>query len=75
MATTVPETGRRALRVGHSPLAPLGFLLSMAAPAAIAIIGVAAFGFDEIHWLGAIVWGVVATVAFSVLGAMGPRPG
>lgn len=75
MATTVPEPGRRALRIEHSPLAPLGFLLSMAAPAAIAIIGVAALGFDEIHWLGAIVWGVVATVAFSVLGVMGTATG
>jgi hypothetical protein len=75
MATTIPEHGRRALRVEHSPLAPLGFLLSMAVPAAIAIIGIAALGFDEIDWLAAIVWGVVATVAFSVLGVMGTATG
>jgi len=47
----------------------------MAVPAAIAIVGVAALGFDEIDWLGAIVWGVVATVAFSVLGVMGTASG
>src|ERR687898_2493911 len=75
MATTIPEHQRRTLRVEHSPLAPLGFLLSMAVPAAIAILGVAALGFDEIHWLRAIVWGVVATVAFSVLGVMGTASG
>lgn len=75
MATTVPEPGRRAIRVEHSPLAPLGFLLSMAVPAGIAIIGVAALGFAEIDWLGAIVWGVVATVAFSVFSVIGTATG
>ena len=74
-ATRVPDADCHALRVEHSPLAPLGFLLSMAIPAAIAIIGVIALGFDEIHWLGAIVWGVVATVAFSVVGVMGTAMG
>lgn len=47
----------------------------MAIPAAIAIIGVIALGFDEIHWLGAIVWGVVATVGFSVVSVMGKAMG
>jgi hypothetical protein len=53
----------------------LGFLLSMAVPAAIAIIGVTTLGFGEIEWLGAIVWGVIATVAFSLLGLMGTATG
>lgn len=74
-ATDVPGARRRALHVEHSRLAPLGFLLSMAVPAAIAIIGVAALGFNDIDWLGAIVWGVVATVAFSALGVMGTATG
>ncbi len=74
-ATDVPDADRRALRTRHSPLAPFGFLLSMGIPAAIAIVGVIALGFDEIDWVGAIVWGVVATVAFSVLGLMGTATG
>jgi hypothetical protein len=59
----------------HSPLAPLGFVLSMAVPAALAIVGVIVLGFDEIHWAGAIVWGVVATIAFSAFGLMGTAMG
>ncbi len=73
--TDVSETERRRLPAEHSPLAPLGFLVSMAIPAAIAITGVLALGFDEIDWLAAAVWGIVATVAFSVLGVMGTATG
>lgn len=62
-------------REHHSPLAPVGFMLSMAVPAAIAIVGVIGLGFDEIAWAGAIVWGIVATIAFSVLGVMGTVTG
>lgn len=76
MTTTgISEPDRRATSADHSALAPLGFLLSMMVPAAIAIIGVVALGLDEIEWLGAIVWGVVATVAFSILGVMGTATG
>jgi hypothetical protein len=48
---------------------------SMGIPAAIAIIGVITLGFDEIHWLGAIVWGVVATLAFTLFSIMGGAMG
>ena len=53
----------------------LGLMASMAVPAAIAIVGVIVEGFDGIHWLGAIVWGVVATIAFSIFGVMGTATG
>ncbi len=68
--------GRGEARTQHSPvLAPLGFMISMAIPAAIAIIGIIALGFDEIYWLGAIVWGVVATLAFTLFSLMGGAMG
>ncbi len=68
---TTVEVKRRQ----HSRLAPLGFALSMAVPAAIAIVGVVALGFGEIEWAGAVVWGIVATVAFSIAGVMGTATG
>jgi hypothetical protein len=68
--------GNRETRTQHSPvLAPLGFMISMAIPAAIAVIGIIALGFDEIYWLGAIDWGVVATVAFTLFSLMGGAMG
>jgi hypothetical protein len=68
--------GRSETQTQHSPkLAPLGFMLSMAIPAAIAIIGIIVLGFDEIYWLGAIVWGVVATLAFTLFSLMGSAMG
>lgn len=60
----------------RSPLlGPLGFLVSMSVPAAIAIVGVAALGFDEIDWAGAAVWGVVATGVFTLFSLMGAAMG
>jgi hypothetical protein len=53
----------------------LGFMASMGVPAAIAIVGVIVEGFDGIHWAGAVVWGVVATIAFSLVGVMGTVTG
>lgn len=73
--TQLPEPRPRAIRAEHSPFAPVGFLVSMAIPAAIAVIGLIALGFDEIEWLAAVVWGVVATVAFSIAGVMGTTTG
>jgi hypothetical protein len=68
--------GRSEARTQHSPvLAPLGFMLSMAIPAAITIIGIVVLGWGEIHWLGAIVWGVVATLAFTLFSLMGSAMG
>lgn len=69
--------GRRGeTQTQHSPvLAPLGFMLSMGIPAAIAIIGIITLGWGEIHWLSAIVWGVVATLAFTLFSIMGGAMG
>ncbi len=60
----------------HSPLSgPLGFMVTMAIPAAIAIGGIAAFGFGEIDWPGAVVWGIVATAVFTALSMMAAAMG
>jgi hypothetical protein len=57
----------REARTQHSPvLEPVGFTISMVVPVAIAIIGIAVLGSDVIYWLDAIVWGVVATLAFTL---------
>lgn len=69
-----PFAGARNRR--RSPLAgPLGLLVSMAVPAAIAVVGVAVLGFDEIDWAGAAVWGVVATAAFTLFSLIGAAMG
>lgn len=60
----------------HSPvLGPLGFMVSMGVPAVIAIIGVIVLGWDAISWWGAIVWGMVATIAFTLFSMMGKKMG
>jgi hypothetical protein len=41
--------------------AVMGLMASMGMPTAVAIIGIAAFGWDAIHWLMAIIWGIGAT--------------
>lgn len=63
-------------QIHHSPiLGPLGFMVSMGVPAVIAIIGIIALGWDAISWLGAIVWGMVATIAFALFSMMGKKMG
>lgn len=57
------------------PVGQALFMISMVVPAAIVVIGVAVEGFDEISWLGAIVWGVVATVVFTLFSMMGKAVG
>jgi hypothetical protein len=54
---------------------PLGFIATMAIPAAIAIVGIVDLGFEEIDWPGAIVWGVVATAVFTAFSMMGAAMG
>lgn len=56
-------------------LGPGGFMLTMGIPAAIAIVGVVALGFEEIDWAGAVVWGVVATAAFTLFSVLGGATG
>lgn len=69
-------TGTQESRAHHSPVwGPIGFMISMGIPAAIAIIGIVVLGWDAISWLGAIVWGVVATMAFTLFSMMGKAMG
>lgn len=69
-------TGTPTARTEHNmPAAAVGFMLSMGIPAAIAVIGIFALGLGAIHWIGAIVWGVIATLAFAAFGAMGRSMG
>jgi hypothetical protein len=68
--------GSQESRTQHSPVwGPIGFMTSMAIPAAIAIIGIVVLGWAEISWLGAIIWGVVATIAFTLFSMMGSAMG
>lgn len=53
----------------------VGVMLAMGVPVIVAVTGVAVHGFGAIRWLDAIVWGVVATVAFTVFSMMGKRMG
>jgi hypothetical protein len=71
LTTGTPET-----RTEHAmPRAVMGFVASMGIPALIAIIGIAVLGWGAIHWLGAIIWGLVATFAFTVFSMMGTAMG
>jgi hypothetical protein len=68
--------GSQESRTQHSPVwGPVGFMTSMAIPAAVAIIGIVVLGWGEISWLGAIIWGVVATIAFTLFSMMGTAVG
>lgn len=48
-------------------------MASMAPPAALALVGLGVEGWDGIWWIGAIVWGLVATVVFTLFGKLGVR--
>lgn len=68
--------GSQESRTRHSPVwEPVGFMISMAIPATIAIIGIALLGWGEISWLGAIVWGIVATIFFTLFSIVGKAMG
>lgn len=69
-------TGTPATRTEHATgTATAGLMISMGIPAAIAIIGIATYGWNAIDWSGAIVWGIVATVAFTLFTMMGKAVG
>lgn len=55
--------------------APLGLMGSMAVPIALIVLGIARLGWAAISWPGAIVWGVVATAAFTLVSIMGKAMG
>jgi hypothetical protein len=74
MATIVTGTPERSDR--HSTvLAPLGLMISMSVPPAIIIAGIIVEGWDGISWVGAAIWGAVATVAFTLFSMMGKAMG
>lgn len=50
-------------------------MTTMVVPLAISIIVIALLGWDEIFWLGAIVWGVAATILSAHLVAVGNSQG
>lgn len=74
MATIESGTERRNAR--HSmAIAPIGFMVSMALPVAVIAAGIPAEGWGAISWVGAAVWGIVATIAFTVFSMMGKAMG
>lgn len=74
MATIESGTDRRHAR--HSmAIAPIGFVVSMALPVAVIFAGIPAEGWGAISWVGAAVWGIVATVAFTLFSMMGKAMG
>jgi hypothetical protein len=73
---TAIVAGTRQAHATHSRTwGPLGLLLSMAPPVALIVAGIVVDGWGAISWLGAIVWGVVAAVAFALVAMMGRTVG
>lgn len=75
-----PDPGGASGRPGarethHGGLGPLGLMISMLGPAAIGVAGFVALGPDAIDWLSAIVWGVIATVVFTLTSMAGKAVG
>lgn len=65
----------RASATHRRPWGPLGFLLSMVPPVALIAIGITTEGLAAIGWMGAILWGVVATIVFTLFSLMGKAMG
>lgn len=60
----------------HEPTsAAMGLMLSMGLPMLIGIWGVVQFGWSAISWPGAIVWGIVASLCFTLFSLMGKAMG
>lgn len=69
-------TGTRDTRTEHSEVrAALNLTLAMGGPAALALAGIIAMGWGAISWTGAVVWGIVATAAFTAVSLMGKAMG
>ncbi|MFP8904973.1 hypothetical protein [Streptomyces atacamensis] len=69
-------SGTTRTRTEHSlPLGLLGLTVSMGVPLVLAAAGIAAEGWGAISWPGALVWGVVATAAFTLFSIMGKAVG
>lgn len=70
------STGTLETRTEHAESAAVaGFLASVAIPALVAIVGLLAMGWAAISWWGAVVWGLVATIAFTLFTVMGKAVG
>jgi hypothetical protein len=73
---TAIVAGTPRARARHSRMwGLLGLMLSMALPVALIVAGIVVQGWGAISWLGAIVWGVVAAVAFALVAMMGQTVG
>lgn len=73
---TTIMTGTERSHARHSmALAPIGFMVSMGVPVAVVVAGIAIEGWGAISWAGAVVWGLVATVAFTLFSMMGKAMG
>jgi hypothetical protein len=58
------------------PVATLTVLMvSMAIPPALVVVGMIALGWSAVDWGSAIVWGVIATVAFRLFSMLGTAMG
>lgn len=69
-------TGTPDTRTEHSPgLAATGLMISMGVPVAVVVVGILTRGWNAISWPGAIVWGIVATFAFTLFMLMGKSMG
>lgn len=69
-------TGTEHTRTEHAGgAAAVGLMVSMGVPAVIAVAGVLLLGWDAISWGGAIIWGIVATAAFTLFSIMGKAMG
>ncbi len=74
--TATIQTGTAQRHARHSmAMALVGFMLSMAVPVAVIVAGIPAEGWGAISWVGAAVWGIVATVAFTLFSMMGKTMG
>lgn len=74
MTTIVTGTPER--QDTHSSIAaPIGLALSMGIPMLLIAWGIIAEGFAAISWTGAVIWGVAATVVFTLFSMMGKTAG
>lgn len=69
-------SGTEETQTQHAPaLSALGVAVAVGVPMAVAVAGIATLGWDAVSWAGAIVWGIVATFAFWLVGLAGNKSG
>lgn len=67
--------GRETPSTASMGLSALGLLMSMGLPVVLIVWGMAALGPNAIEWASAIVWGLIATVPFTLFGMLGQKMG